>query len=462
TISNTRLPAGEASTSKSLKERRDVDLEIHLQQSKVDFKTKGNMFKKMESLVGVLLLMICFPHSTIQEQDAMSGMETPDREHPLLQSPCKEPTQCCELFGRKYKSGEKLKGVCADIECDNGQWVFTGFFNSKCGQCHIYDDPHFKTFDGYRYDMQGTCSYRVSQTWSEHSLVVGRFKPCNGDASCMDYTIFYDDIHTGIEIDHTMGHDVIVNGESFTVQSNIIGLPIGGHMTQVLAWTAGDCNMFLGSFGLTVKTCPTEIYVWAAPSLYDRLCGLCGTFNGNMNDDFMPCDTVVSYPLNPFPLAFPIDMMIYNQSVSECDPQAINPDNKINTEDPCQLNAVTLARLEEDCVAAFQDIEWPNHDMRTNLLKPATKSCVADLCLMEQNGEPVSALDAWKMQLKEMLERNLQQEVMTVGDENGNYVPGHYGGGKNNIHNQHGCMGPMCNNPAHIKTDFLFEANLGK
>lgn len=42
--------------------------------------------------------------------------------------------------------------------------------------CHAVGDPHYRTFDGYFYDFQGTCSYTIAKT-------------CNGDKDLPTFNI---------------------------------------------------------------------------------------------------------------------------------------------------------------------------------------------------------------------------------------------------------------------------------
>lgn len=75
--------------------------------------------------------------------------------------------------------------------------------------CNVYNDPHFSTFDGYRYDWHGNCNYTITQTGRSHYPEIGvfsDFKPCFGSgssASCLHRSTFKNDKHTVITMDHT-------------------------------------------------------------------------------------------------------------------------------------------------------------------------------------------------------------------------------------------------------------------
>lgn len=323
---------------------------------------------------------------------------------------------CCVHNGKMYRDGERIDGVCTDLTCREGRWITKGYIDECCEMCRFQNDPHITTYDGYHYDWHGTCNYSMSQPnfgYQESFGIYGQYKQCNGLASCVDITTFQDNPHTVIQVTAGQGPNVLVNNNPFVVQGNVEGLPVGDPSQPVLSWTDGSCNWFLGSQGFLLMTCAGEIYIWAYPNLVGQLNGLCGHLSLYQPDDFTD-RSGFPHSMQYYPYAFPVSWLTSVQTKTDCGSTQHGNGGPNGAPNPCTLDKPGLANLNQVCTTLFLNVNWQGKKGSKIIINIAIQACVADLCLMHQNGATQQEIEDWKIQMQIMLEIRIRIEVMTT------------------------------------------------
>uniref|UniRef100_A0A673LF66 Otogelin-like n=1 Tax=Sinocyclocheilus rhinocerous TaxID=307959 RepID=A0A673LF66_9TELE len=207
---------------------------------------------------------------------------------------CVKASDCpCEHHGMLYPSGHVIQEDCNNCTCVGGMWNCTE--NSCPGECSVTGDMFFQSFDGRIYTFPATCQYVLAKSRNSGKFTVTiQNAPCgaNLDGACIQSVnlMVGEDPRTEITMSHS--------GEVFLASQFRISLPYSDDVFQIQELS----SMFVqvkSSQGLQLQ------YNWREFRLYlqleeqwrDDTVGLCGTFNGNIQDDFLaPSGMIESTP----------------------------------------------------------------------------------------------------------------------------------------------------------------------
>ncbi|XP_037259104.1 LOW QUALITY PROTEIN: otogelin [Falco rusticolus] len=197
---------------------------------------------------------------------------------------CVKPIDCpCDYHGSFFEMGSVVYEECNNCTCIGGKWICT---NLTCpAECSVSGDIHFTTFDGRKYTFQATCQYILAKSRTSGAFTISlQNAPCgqNQDGSCIQSIslILTQDPKRQVTLTHS--------GDVLVYDHYKINLPYADELFEIRK---------LSSVFLQVKTHiglqilydreGLRLYLQADGRWKDDTAGLCGTFNGNMEDDFL-------------------------------------------------------------------------------------------------------------------------------------------------------------------------------
>uniref|UniRef100_UPI00398F5435 IgGFc-binding protein-like n=1 Tax=Pristiophorus japonicus TaxID=55135 RepID=UPI00398F5435 len=151
-------------------------------------------------------------------------------------------------------------------------------------QCVASGDPHYTTFDGLRFDFQGTCTYTLSKLVArapglqDFAVQVENVKWGNGRVAVTRLVVVHLYGHR-FSLEQGVRWKVKVDGELFN-------LPFQLRCGRVKVAQEGNKLVLRAEFGLKV-TYDAKYYVaLSVPSTYQgKVGGLCGNYNGHKTDE---------------------------------------------------------------------------------------------------------------------------------------------------------------------------------
>nr|XP_016853067.1 PREDICTED: IgGFc-binding protein [Anolis carolinensis] len=151
--------------------------------------------------------------------------------------------------------------------------------------CVVSGDPHYYTFDQQAHHFMGNCTYTLSQPCGPDSLLLPMFNveatnEHRGGNTQVSYIKSVDVDVQGLRITLEKGGTVKVNGEECDVPSDLAPF--------VRIFRSGFYIVVSTVFGLRVRFDGDHQVEVTLPSIYrGKVCGLCGNYNGNPDDDFL-------------------------------------------------------------------------------------------------------------------------------------------------------------------------------
>ncbi|XP_030259603.1 zonadhesin isoform X3 [Sparus aurata] len=214
----------------------------------------------------------------------------------------------CVSGGKHYERGEEwLEGecslqcqcmadgfvACSDTECARNEVCrveegVKGCFPLNAATCSVYGDPHYITFDGMAYDFQGGCSYTLTTT-------------C-GDESSVQFTVIGHNMHpplgnftrSKLEAATLQTDDLNVTlSQSGEVHVNDVPVPLPffskkGSSSSIWVFTKGNYIILETTFGLRMMIeGENRLFLQVDERYKYELCGLCGTYSEQQDDDFV-------------------------------------------------------------------------------------------------------------------------------------------------------------------------------
>jgi len=269
-------------------------------------------------------------------------------------------------MGLRYREGDQMQPNCTTrCICQNGKFVC---HSQSCiadgATCYAWGDPHYRTFDLKKFDFQGDCEYVLTQSCnsSEFSVIVTN-SAHNQYVSCTDSVrVVVPNSSLNILLGRGNGGTVTINdrlqpnnGDEMILQSDQVEVTRVGGQLHVILSTSGVRISWDGFYYVAVTV---------STSWRGRLCGLCGNYNGNPNDDFITSNNILTTSADIFGHSW-----VVNNNLRESCGGLITPN-------PCPSNVMTEAQtrcgvLREIYFSTCNDAVDP-----TDFIE----SCVYDYC----------------------------------------------------------------------------------
>ncbi|XP_074837548.1 IgGFc-binding protein-like [Carettochelys insculpta] len=183
------------------------------------------------------------------------------------------------------ESGETCKalkcGTKETCKIENGHPTCVSDY---VGTCWGWGDPHYHTFDGLKFDFQGTCTYTIA-------------KYCGQDPTLESFTVEEKNDNRGSQaISFLRVTNIYVYGYNISIYKREVGkvrlngvitsLPVTLADGKIRIYQSGLRALLQTDFGLGVTyNWDWHVVITLPSSYYGVMCGLCGNFNRNPDDD---------------------------------------------------------------------------------------------------------------------------------------------------------------------------------
>ena len=269
----------------------------------------------------------------------------------------------------EYEEGDQIQPDCfTRCTCRKGQFYCQPQTCIADGAtCYAWGDPHYTTFDSRKFDFQGDCEYVFTQPCnsSEFSVIVSNAAH-NQFVSCTDSVrvlVPNENLNILLERGGAVTINNILqanNGDNLLLKSGEVEVVrVGGH-PHVLLIESGVLISWDGLYrvGVTVSR------RWKG-----ELCGLCGNYNDNSNDEFVTSDNV----LVSDPIIFSASWLYSDSNSTTC--------RGLNTPNHCPADVAGEAQTR--CAVMREEMFKFGNSLVDPL--PFIESCEYDYCYCDIN-----------------------------------------------------------------------------
>ncbi|XP_037308269.2 von Willebrand factor [Pungitius pungitius] len=235
---------------------------------------------------------------------------------------CIAPEQCpCYHNNRPFAAGQTISVDCNTCVCENRKWRCTA---KACdGVCRTVGEGHYITFDGLKYSFPGLCQYVLVQDM------------CNGEES--SFRVLVENEACGIVGHHcAKAITVLYQGGLILMQHGEVKMkrPVLLNSQVEIVKSGRFYTVLLGKHISLTWDKGTSLLVHISATYRGRVCGLCGNFDGNVNNDLVSSNNQIEVDSAHFGNSWKV--------VPSCADVTQIPA-------PCSNNIVKLVTVEQSC-----------------------------------------------------------------------------------------------------------------
>ncbi|XP_078540168.1 mucin-2-like [Lissotriton helveticus] len=273
---------------------------------------------------------------------------------------CVDENKCpCLKGGVYYQSGEKIKSGCNNCTCNNGVWECED--QSSMGSCSVFGDGHHITFDRKHFTFNGRCQYTMAEDFCGSSFggtfqVITQNIPCetSGTICAKVVTVLLGKCTLILDKKKLTERECDKNIKStYKVHESGIYLVIELRDAVIILWDK-----------------KTRVIVKVNRELKGKLCGLCGDYNGDRNNDFTTRNKAITE-----------DVMEFGNSwkISPKCPDAVEVQNS------CTDKEESREWAQKKCSVIASKVFAPCHSQVDPA--PFYDACVSDTCGCDVDGD---------------------------------------------------------------------------
>ncbi|XP_029931628.1 zonadhesin, like [Myripristis murdjan] len=172
----------------------------------------------------------------------------------------------------------------------------SGCYPKGTSTCIASGDPHYTTFDKRKYDFMGNCSYVMSEPCNDTTLPHFEVHADNENRYNRPTISYLKAVHVYVR----MLKISILKGGTVQLNGTNVNLPVTP-APGVSVFKSGKHYTVAMDFGVTVRYDGNHFMdIKVIKDYKDKLCGLCGDYNGNAKDDFRKPDGSLTNSANEF------------------------------------------------------------------------------------------------------------------------------------------------------------------
>uniref|UniRef100_A0A8C9SUE5 von Willebrand factor n=1 Tax=Scleropages formosus TaxID=113540 RepID=A0A8C9SUE5_SCLFO len=278
---------------------------------------------------------------------------------------CIPPDQCpCFHNNKAYASGQTITMDCNSCICRNRKWECTQ--NVCDGSCKTVGESHYITFDGLKFTFPGLCQYVLVQDYCNGNhgtfrvLVENTACGVLGNKCAKTVTVLY---HGGLisleQGEVKMKRPVLRETDLEIVRSGLYYIVLLGQDITI-TWDRG-----------------TRLIVQLKGHYKERVCGLCGNFDGNQNNDLIGSNNQLEVDAADFGNSWKV-----NPSCADA----------VQLPSQCTDNILKLVTVEQSCRVLTSALFLECNSVVNP--EPYWEICTHDTCSCASVGDCVCFCDA--------------------------------------------------------------------